>query len=158
MSRYRANITELSDERYGVYYVVCGNTEVVENRLDFGDEADADADDVSESIRAAIGEVCGAGYDYYEESDFRAYNGGSRKYLVEAVIFERDEFEREDEDGKHAEYDDWQIADTVPPEIAAEAQEIADRAMDAMEERARRAEHEDPEPFCEFTGPMPDAG
>lgn len=120
---------------YGARLAVCGNAEVMS-----GGEQDPTGngwrDEAAEAFRAATGVITAAGFDYKEVREFRAYNGGPRKQLVEVDFFaaqiEVDE-DGEERDGEYrAIWIEGPGATPVPEEIRAEVERVAAAAIDAM--------------------------
>lgn len=130
-----ATITEIArvnGTAYGVKFVVCSNAEVAGLALELDDHDDALP--IMQDVARAISH---AGYDYDRCSDFRAYNGGPRVGLVDAIFYVADlEFEG---DVKPADADcdlgDWRVtwqrgagAVAIPKEIEAMADAVVDAA------------------------------
>lgn len=128
-----ARITEvarLDGMAYGVYFVVCGNGEVAGEKLGVEDREKA----LRMMTYAAL-EVGDSGYDFERCGDFRAYNGGPRRDLVEAIYCVAD---LDDDETPEADLDwreTWQRgagATEIPSEVSAIAEKVIESAYRAM--------------------------
>lgn len=127
--------------KYTASLVVCGNDEVLADRLGAGSDPSGNgwSDESDMAVQAATSILQRAGYDYRLETNFRAYNGGPRKGLIEVVRWEAENEEGECESVEASE---------VPAAEVAAVEEVIDRAASAMQkemnaqveaEEARRA-------------------
>lgn len=126
-------ITELArinGTAYGVKFTVCRNAEVA------GLALEVESDDALAKMNHAGRAISDAGFDYEFCSDFRAYNGGPRKSIVEAVFYTADVIQTE---GEADELDDWKAtwqrgagATEIPASVLAQADEVVSAAFAAM--------------------------
>lgn len=78
-------IARINGRAYGVAFVVCRNSEVARLALELEDN------EVALSMMDSAGrEISDAGFDFDYCSDFRAYNGGPRVGLVDAIYYVAD--------------------------------------------------------------------
>jgi hypothetical protein len=130
---------------YGVAFTVCSNAEVIGNRTAGHDESgNGWREEAGQAESAAVSVIHAAGYDYERCGDFRAYNGGPRRGLVEADWFVADieiVTDENDDDGEVGEEvvgawrATWQQgagATIIPADLVAEVEVVLDAAMAAM--------------------------
>jgi hypothetical protein len=124
---------------FGVRFVVCDNAEVIGLRTVGQDQS---GNGWKEEARAAAAEAARiidlAGFDYKYESNFRAYNGGSRQSLVDAVFFSAEI----DDDGVRGPWSEERYSE-VPASMRARANAISAKAhagIDKIMEAASKAQ------------------
>lgn len=118
---------------YGVKIYVCGNAEVIANATVGSDPSgNGWKDEARSAVGAATSIILDARLDYELVSDFRAYNGGPRKGLVESAWFEAEVEVLELVDGTEEAVGEWSSAGDVPANLLAKVNAIIDEAGDAL--------------------------
>lgn len=126
-------VARVNDVAYGVAMVVCRNGEVARLAMDLDDEAAA-----LYRMDAAGRAITDAGYDYDWCADFRAYNGGPRTGLVDAVYYVADVYEAAGDEPE--ELSDWRRtwqrgagAVAIPAAVVAAVESVVEAAMGAAQ-------------------------
>lgn len=138
----QAIITEIGRDdayAYGVAFYICRNAEVIAaGTIGEADESGNGWEgEAAEAFEAATAAVTEAGYDYEPVSDFRAYNGGPRKGLVESAWFRAEILEETEDEAE--DFGEWEPiwlaglgAADVPAHMVAAVGTIESAASGAM--------------------------